>query len=123
MMRKGFKLKIFISLLALFISVLLFSYQTIGNIVGNSWFLLTEPIGYFIPQESNICDFQPLIMNNGSGDWWIYAKDRINIYHLHPDNSLYYYINKYHLANYDGVDTVFDSWPKENVMTNTIKWE
>jgi len=35
-----------------------------------------------IPTESSPCRFTPTVMNNGSGDWWIYGEDDENYYYF-----------------------------------------
>ena len=40
----------------------------------NLWFQLTSR-GWFIPSESNLWRFRPLVFNQGSGEWWLIAED------------------------------------------------
>lgn len=58
---------------------------------------------YSIPQQSTICEFTEYVSNEGSGKYWIYAKDSINYYFAgdlasvggqHPEGSSYVYISK-----------------------------
>jgi hypothetical protein len=46
----------------------------ISPLLGNAWLLLIGR-GYFIPVDSSIFTFEPIEMNNGSGEWWIYGQD------------------------------------------------
>jgi hypothetical protein len=46
----------------------------ISPLLGNAWLLLIGR-GYFIPADSSIFTFEPIEMNNGSGEWWIYGQD------------------------------------------------
>lgn len=89
----------------------------------NLWGMLNDPQTYYIPKESSVFDFGPRTMNSGSGGGWIYGTDSKYTYYAHPDSSLgtYLFIEKNLLSKPGSVDTVFDSWPKENVMSNTIK--
>jgi hypothetical protein len=48
--------------------------------LGNAWLMLTGQ-GYEIPEESSIFTFNATVMNNGSGEWWIYGEDGRNYYH------------------------------------------
>jgi len=52
-----------------------------GNVVPNTWLLITEPTNV-IPRESSVWRFTPTVMNTGSGDWWIYGKDAENYYYF-----------------------------------------
>lgn len=52
----------------------------------NVWFLVIDT-NYFIPKESNIFQFQAILMNKGSGDWWLYGEDRKNYYGLNIKNT------------------------------------
>jgi hypothetical protein len=47
--------------------------------LGNLWLLSTGE-GYRIPVESSIFTFDATVMNNGSGDWWLYGEDSKNFY-------------------------------------------
>jgi hypothetical protein len=46
---------------------------------GNAWLLLTGR-GYVIPSESSIFAFEATVMNDGSGEWWLYGEDGRNYY-------------------------------------------
>ena len=64
-----------------------------SNISSNLFLSLTGT-GFFIPTESNIIQFRPSIMNQGSGEWWLYAQDLNNYYALEDsfDEGFYNYI-------------------------------
>jgi hypothetical protein len=51
------------------------------NLVTNAWLLITEPANV-IPTESSLWRFTPTVMNDGSGDWWIYGEDNENYYYF-----------------------------------------
>jgi hypothetical protein len=64
------------------------------NLGSNLWLTITES-EYKIPVESNMLTFNPLLLNPGSGDWWIYGEDRVNYYyHQGDDNNPYVILNK-----------------------------
>jgi len=65
------------------------------NMLSNVWFLITEK-SFFIPKESSLFTFEPTQMNDGSGDWWLYGKDRNNYYALNIENKnpLYFKLEK-----------------------------
>jgi hypothetical protein len=48
-------------------------------VTGNLWGLVTGA-GYAIPSESSIFTFRATVMNDGSGEWWMYGEDRRNFY-------------------------------------------
>lgn len=48
-------------------------------LAGNLWNLLSGA-GFEIPSESSIFTFRPTVMNEGSGEWWLYGEDRRNYY-------------------------------------------
>ena len=50
-----------------------------------------DPV-YIIPNESSLCRFEVNQMNNGSGDWWIYAQDDSNYYFFLGYDSLPYIV-------------------------------
>lgn len=81
---------IIISLGAL--AVLLFVLLVIqSNCVGNYYMTKIDPV-YIIPNESSMCRFEVNQMNNGSGDWWIYAQDDSNYYFFLGYDSLPYIV-------------------------------
>lgn len=89
----------------------------------NLWGMLNDKETYYIPIESSIYDFGPIITNSGSGGGWIYGADSKYVYYAHPDSALgtYLFIEKKLFSKHGPIDTVYVSWPKENVMCNTIK--
>lgn len=79
-------------LIPLFILMLFILINT--SLVLNLWHLLIEP-AYIIPAESSVFMFKPTVMNSGSGDWWIYGKDKNNYYYFTgSDRSPYDIISK-----------------------------
>lgn len=109
--------------LLLFVIILKFTWGYLFFALFNTWHLTTDSVTYYIPNESNIFDFGPIVWNDGSGEWWIYGGDSKNIYYAHPDSALgtYFFIEKKLFSEHGYIDTVYDSWPKENVMCNTIR--
>lgn len=43
---------------------------------------------YFIPEGSTVFTFRPTVMNDGSGDWWIYGEDNRYYYYFEDDLKL-----------------------------------
>jgi len=56
----------------------LFFYLPVGS---NVWQLLTSR-EYIVPGESSIFTFRPTVMNEGSGEWWLYGEDAHYFYHF-----------------------------------------
>lgn len=81
-------IKILLLLAPLCLVVLL---ATLSNCLSNFWMILKDPT-YIIPKESNIFQFEVNQMNNGSGDWWIYAQDDSNYYFFLGYDSLPYIV-------------------------------
>jgi hypothetical protein len=54
--------------------VLLFGVSMISDVFSNVWCLLTAR-GFVIPKESSILTFRANLMNQGSGEWWVYGED------------------------------------------------
>ena len=74
------------------IAVLLFVLLVVqSNCVGNYYMTKIDPV-YIIPNESSMCRFEVNQMNNGSGDWWIYAQDDSNYYFFLGYDSLPYIV-------------------------------
>ena len=74
------------------LAVLLFVLLIIqSNCVGNYYMTKIDPV-YIIPNESSMCRFEVNQMNNGSGDWWIYAQDDSNYYFFLGYDSLPYIV-------------------------------
>ena len=87
-MKRSTFIKIFLGALA----VLLFVFLVIqSNCVGNYYMTKIDPV-YIIPNESSLCRFEVNQMNNGSGDWWIYAQDDSNYYFFLGYDSLPYIV-------------------------------
>lgn len=77
-------------LLAVFVGLLILlllglSFQP----VGNAWFLMTDSV-FIIPKESSVWRFSPTVMNDGSGDWWLYGEDGVHFYHFVGGESVSY---------------------------------
>jgi hypothetical protein len=54
--------------------VLLFGVSMISDFFNNAWCLLTGR-GFVIPKASSIFTFRATLMNQGSGEWWVYGED------------------------------------------------
>ncbi|UXN04614.1 hypothetical protein [Bartonella sp. HY406] len=68
------------------IILLLILYICSENILSNTYFILIDK-GYHIPEQSSIFKFKPIIMNNGSGDYWLLGEDDNNIYIVTDDGE------------------------------------
>lgn len=66
-------------LAAIAVSVVMTSCTS--NLAINAWMLLTDRHN-FIPAESSIFFFDPYIIDEGSGGYWHYGKDRRYYYHF-----------------------------------------
>lgn len=63
-----------------FLAVILVSFLLINtNAFANLWSVTTGQ-GYVIPEESSIIRFRVIQMNEGSGEYWLYAEDENNYY-------------------------------------------
>lgn len=60
-------------------------------LLSNLWCVITGR-GYFIPKESSIFTFTALVMNEGSGEWWLYGEDTNNYYSVENDINLPYIV-------------------------------
>ncbi|OGS23142.1 MAG: hypothetical protein A2314_04890 [Elusimicrobia bacterium RIFOXYB2_FULL_50_12] len=58
--------------------ILIAAYFPIGV---NTWRILTNR-GFVIPGESSIFIFRTTVMNDGSGEWWLYGEDNNFYYHF-----------------------------------------
>jgi hypothetical protein len=66
---------------------LIVSVLAVGALVGlmfsnfgtNLWGVITGR-GFMIPAESSIFSFKVTVMNEGSGEWWLYGEDRDAFY-------------------------------------------
>jgi hypothetical protein len=67
--------------------------------LGTNLWLSTTESEYRIPGESNMLTFVPLMLNQGSGDWWIYGEDGNNYYYHEGEGENDYYILKKSKAN------------------------
>lgn len=79
-------------------------------IVSNTRYLATNQ-EYFIPTESNIFSFHATMMNEWSGDWWLYGQDLNFYYALNQEDHhpKYYKIPKDHnIENFDQYD--YKTW-------------
>jgi hypothetical protein len=63
--------KLCIALLILLTIIL----SSLTNVFPNIWHLITAR-GFVIPKESSVFTFKVTKMNEGSGEWWLYAEDR-----------------------------------------------
>lgn len=48
--------------------------------VGNLWLMLNDLGSYRVPARSSIFTFDPTVLNEGSGGWWIYGEDLSSYY-------------------------------------------
>jgi len=55
----------------------------------NGWNLATGR-GFIIPQESTIFQFHATVMNEGSGEWWVYGEDSNFYYYFTGASSVPY---------------------------------
>ena len=55
-------------------------------ILSNLWLISTGK-GFFIPGESSVWTFKVVEMNEGSGEWWVYAEDAHNFYFNYADGQ------------------------------------
>lgn len=87
MTRRSIGLTIFLAFLVLFAAV----FASSPAYLGNAWLSATGR-GYFIPAESSFRDFLPVVMNQGSGEWWIYAEDSLRYYYAGDGVSPFPYV-------------------------------
>lgn len=64
--------------------------SSLTNAGSNIWLSATGN-GFFVPGESNILSFEVTKMNEGSGEWWLYAKDGNFYYAITEDGNPEYY--------------------------------
>jgi hypothetical protein len=69
----------FVKILSLFIAIALLAILLFTELLHNTARLIASR-GYFIPQESSIFTFAPVLENDGSGEWWLYGEDHKNYY-------------------------------------------
>lgn len=72
---KNRKVKIFLASIFLIVGLVLILNTFLLNIFG-----MIIDRGYFIPKESSAFSFRCLMMNGGSGEWWVYGEDKRNYY-------------------------------------------
>ncbi|SET20193.1 hypothetical protein [Thorsellia anophelis] len=70
--------------------------------------------GNFIPERSNILFFEPTVIDEGSGGYWIYGEDNANYYYfLNDAENTYMFIKKNNnCINFDKQN--FNTWCKQN---------
>lgn len=75
-------------------------------------FLLID--GNSIPERSSILFFEPTVIDEGSGGYWIYGEDNTNYYYFLNDvENTYMFINKnINCINFDKQN--FNTWCKKN---------
>jgi len=73
-------------ILAVLFTLVLLGYLPVGN---NVWQIITSR-EYIIPGESSIFTFRPTVMNEGSGEWWLYGEDRYYFYHFVGSSDVSY---------------------------------
>lgn len=80
-------------------------------LMENLWCLLTGR-GYIIPKESSVFTFKPIVMNEGSGEWWLYGEDNKNYYYFTgEDDKPYQKISKNEANQCPGfVVTDYKTW-------------
>lgn len=85
--------KIFVLIVAVVFAWLLFFTPALVNL----WCLVTGR-RFFIPDKSSIFSFHVIEMNQGSGEWWLYAKDSRYFYAYGRDGLLYIAFPKSQIA-------------------------
>lgn len=53
---------------------------------ANLWYSMVGT-GFVIPKEASIFTFKITKMNEGSGEWWLYAEDQQFYYHFSGDSG------------------------------------
>ena len=106
--------------IAFVLVILVLGMKPIQRLIINLWFLTTAKSTYYIPPETNILSFNPILMNQGSGEWWVYAEDGVRAYHMHPDSVDMYYLIPLRLLDSPGpVDLT--EWPKKDLSIGKRK--
>lgn len=84
-------------------------------LICNLWNLLIGR-GYFIPKESSILTFKPIVMNEGSGEWWLYGEDNNNYYSMeNTNNTGYIFLSKKDAKKCeDFISTNYKTWCRNN---------
>lgn len=96
--------------IALIVSIFLFLLvSTFTYSISNLWMLITDNSNY-IPKESNIFQFTPIQIDEGSGGYWRYGKDSLNYYYFsETEDNIYYQIAiKNNCVNFN--PTNFQTW-------------
>lgn len=84
------------------------------NIFSNSFHIIMEK-EFFIPEESNIFQFKPTKMNDGSGDWWLYGEDSKYYYALNQNSQIPKYFKFSKENKTEGFDKFnYKTWNVEN---------
>src|SRR5262245_17907316 len=90
--------------------VVLLATVVFTPLAGNLWLLLTGN-GYEIPEESSVLWFNPTVMNDGSGDWWIYGEDHTYYYFIGDGHGRYKMFPKEREQSCRGFDpTRYETW-------------
>lgn len=76
-------------LIYFFVLILLLSISMISDVFSNIWNLLTAR-GFIIPKESSILTFRTTLLNQGSGEWWIYGEDNNFFYYFTGEEKMPY---------------------------------
>lgn len=76
-------LHITVTTAAALVFILIISGYFFSTFLINKWSLWASQ-GYFIPHESSVYSFKPVVQNEGSGEWWIYGEDE-NYYYYAGD--------------------------------------
>ncbi|WP_299674480.1 hypothetical protein [uncultured Roseobacter sp.] len=65
------------------------------NALGNL-FLTATSAAFYIPAQSSLWRFRATVMNEGSGDWWLYGEDAAHYYAVSDDDHFaYVYLPKH----------------------------
>ena len=77
------------------ITFLIITVLTSTELSTSLWFSITGR-GYILPDESSIFTFKVTKMNEGSGEWWLYAEDKNYFYTMekHDTDKPYTKISK-----------------------------
>lgn len=90
-------------------------------LLGNLWSLATGR-GFFIPAESSIFTFQVTEENLGSGEWWLYGKDKRYLYALHEKEPVYLVFPRAAIGQCQGfAEKDYRTWCSH--LTRRIKYE
>lgn len=114
-MKKTKKKSCLILAMALAVSMLLFLNSSLLTYLVNQYSLVAST-GYFIPYESSVWDFRPLVPNEGSGEYWLYGEDEMRYYYVGDDiNYRYVSVLKKDAQKCPGFrPTLFKTWCLSN---------